>query len=198
MTGKGDRWRGPSPRRSIRAGTHRYVDAWRLTLSRTDSPQTEKGWGQIPARDRFLAIVPEGSQLNCPSGGRLGRHSSRAADRTPGGHEFATISFKDFNKSIKHPFVIYADFESILENIDTVSPNPNKLYTNKYQKHTPCGFCYYIKSAVGDEYNKLDLYRGEDASDEFVRRLEKDCETKRNNGENLYTNVINKGREKGI
>ena len=81
--------------------------------------------------------------------------------------------------------MIYADFESILEKIDAVSPNPNKSYTNKYQKHTPCGFCYYIKSAVGDEYNKLELYRGGDASEEFVRRLEKRlCETKINNGEN--------------
>ena len=86
-----------------------------------------------------------------------------------------TISFKGFNKSIKHPFVIYADFESILEKIDTVSPNPNKSYTNNYQKYTPCGFCYYIKSSVGDKYNKLEVYRGEDASEEFVRRLEKDC-----------------------
>ena len=48
--------------------------------------------GSNPRRDWFLAVVPEGSRLNCPSGGRLGRHSSRAADRTPGGREFATIS----------------------------------------------------------------------------------------------------------
>ena len=79
--------------------------------------------------------------------------------------------------------MIHADFESILEKIDTVFPNPNKSYTNIHQKHTPCGFCYYIKSSVGDEYNKLELYRGEDASEEFVRRLEKRLyKTKRNNG----------------
>ena len=30
--------------------------------------------------------------------------------------------------------MIYADFETILEKIDPVSPNPNKSYTNKYQK----------------------------------------------------------------
>ena len=71
--------------------------------------------------------------------------------------------------------MIYADFESILEKIDTVSPNPNKSYTNKCQKHTPCGFCYYIRSSVGDEYNKLEIYRGEDASEEFLIQLEKDC-----------------------
>ena len=77
---------------------------------------------------------------------------------------------------------MYANFESILEKIDTVSPNPNKSCTNIYQKHTPCGLCYYIKSSVGDKYNKLELYRGEDASEEFVRRLKKDYKTKRNNG----------------
>ena len=68
MSGVGLR-RGLSPRRSIRVGTHRYVDAGRLTLSRTDSPRTEKRWGQIPARGWFLAIVPEGPRLNCPSVG---------------------------------------------------------------------------------------------------------------------------------
>ena len=72
-------------------GYHRYIDVGRLTLSRTDSPRTGKWWGQILARDWFLAVVPEGSRLNCPSGGRLGRHSSRSADRTPGGREFATL-----------------------------------------------------------------------------------------------------------
>ena len=71
--------------------------------------------------------------------------------------------------------MIYADFESILEKIDTVSPNPNKSYINKYQKHTPCDVCYYIKSSVGDEYKKWELFQRKDASDEFVRRLEKDC-----------------------
>ena len=75
--------------------------------------------------------------------------------------------------------MIYADFESILEKIDTVSPNTNKSYTNKYQKHTPCGFCYYIKSSVGDEYKKFELYRGEDVCKTIGKRRNK---TQRNNG----------------
>ncbi len=85
------------------------------------------------------------------------------------------ISFNDEKKMIKHPFVIYVDFESILEKIETVLPNPEESYTNKYQKHTPCGFCYYIKSSVGNEYNKLEEYRGSNTPEEFVKRLEKDC-----------------------
>ena len=98
--------RGTFPRRSTRAGTYRYIDSGRFTLSRTDSPRTEKGWGQIPARVWVLAIVPEGPRLTCPSGGRLGRHSSRAADRTPGGHEFPTIYIYEVcSKSIQPLFI---------------------------------------------------------------------------------------------
>ena len=53
-----------------------------------------------------------------------------------------TIEFKNFKKSMRVPFVIYADFEAITEKIDSATPNPEKSYTEKYQKHTPSGFCY--------------------------------------------------------
>ena len=76
------------------------------------------------------------------------------------------VVFNETNKCIKHPFVIYADFESILEKTDDIK---------KYQKHIPCGFCCYIKSSAGSKYDKLELYRGPDAADEFVKRIEDDC-----------------------
>ena len=38
-------------------------------------------------------------------------------------------------KKIKSPFIIYADFESILVPDDNRKKNPEELYTNKYQKH---------------------------------------------------------------
>ena len=40
----------------------------------------------------------------------------------------SNISFKDFNKSIKHLFVIYADFESIREKIDTFSKSESIIH----------------------------------------------------------------------
>ena len=52
-----------------------------------------------------------------------------------------TISFKNFKKSMRVPFVIYADFEAVTGKIDSATPNPEKSYTEKYQKHTPSGFC---------------------------------------------------------
>ena len=48
-----------------------------------------------------------------------------------------TITFQIYKKSMRVPFVIYADFEAVTEKIDSATPNPEKSYTEKYQKHTP-------------------------------------------------------------
>jgi len=55
------------------------------------------------------------------------------------------LSFNNFNRSMRVPFVVFADFEASPELIDTCQPNPTESYTKQYQKHTPTGFCYYIK-----------------------------------------------------
>ena len=73
-----------------------------------------------------------------------------------------TISFKNFKKSMRVPFVIYADFEAVTEKIDSVTPNPEKSFTEKYQKHTPSGFCYYVKKDDVENYAEPVVYRGED------------------------------------
>ena len=54
------------------------------------------------------------------------------------------INFTHHFKKMRVPFVVYADFEAFTEPLDTCKPNPNKSYTNKYQKHAPCSFSYYI------------------------------------------------------
>ena len=40
--------------------------------------------------------------------------------------------FKNFERKIKSPFFIYADFESILVPEDNGKQNLNESYTNKY------------------------------------------------------------------
>ena len=39
------------------------------------------------------------------------------------------LEFRNYYKQIKHPFVIYADFESTLQKIHTSQSNPNESYT---------------------------------------------------------------------
>ena len=49
--------------------------------------------------------------------------------------EGSKISFKNHNMSMRVPFIVYADFESFTPQLATCQPNPEKSYTNQYQKH---------------------------------------------------------------
>src|SRR5271169_20717 len=55
------------------------------------------------------------------------------------------LQFENYNRSMRVPFIVYADFESFIKPIGSCQPNPGESYTNKYQKHTPSSFCYYVK-----------------------------------------------------
>ena len=73
------------------------------------------------------------------------------------------IKFKNFGRKIKSPFMIYVDFASILVPEDNGKQNPNKSYTNKYQKHVACSYGYKLV-CVDDKFSKpFKSYLGEDA-----------------------------------
>ena len=55
------------------------------------------------------------------------------------------VTFKNFERKIKSPFMIYADFNSILVPEDNGKQNPNESYTNKYQKHVACSNGYQLQ-----------------------------------------------------
>ena len=44
------------------------------------------------------------------------------------------IQFKNFGRKIESPFMIYANFESIIVSEDNGKQNSNESFTNKYQK----------------------------------------------------------------
>ena len=54
------------------------------------------------------------------------------------------IEFNNFDKMIPCPFKIYADFECLLENIDTGINSDCFSYTSKYQDHIFCSFAYKL------------------------------------------------------
>ena len=90
------------------------------------------------------------------------------------------LKFDKFLNSEKAPFVIYADFESLIKPLDNCSPDPNKGYTKKFSKHEPISFCYYIKSFNENVYkSKKRTYIKEeeedpDVIDVFINWLEED------------------------
>ena len=56
-------------------------------------------------------------------------------------------------RKIKSPFMIYADFESILVPEDNGNQNPDESYTNKYEKYVACSHGYKLV-CVDDKFSK--------------------------------------------
>ena len=84
----------------------------------------------------------------------------------------STVEFKDGQNQFKVPFIMYADFESILELMNPVEPvSPNQPYTNEVNQHTPSGWYVYSKFAYGDVDNPLRLYRGKDCIGTFCNYI---------------------------
>lgn len=71
----------------------------------------------------------------------------------------------------KEPFVVYADFESIIKNTkETIPEDKTKPSTIKTQIHEACGFAYVIVRSDGWFYQPK-VYRGANAVEEFMKKL---------------------------
>ena len=82
------------------------------------------------------------------------------------------LEFKNYYRSEKVPFIVYADFECYIKPLQTCEPYPKSNYTKQYQKHEPFSFCYYIKCFDNEIYKpELVSYTGEDAAQKFVEML---------------------------
>lgn len=69
------------------------------------------------------------------------------------------------------PFVVYADFEDMVKPTSGNEPDSGKSFTNPYQKHKPCVFCYHIKCFDDELYSqKLVIYRAK-SDEEDVNRI---------------------------
>jgi len=80
--------------------------------------------------------------------------------------------FKNHNRPLRAPFVIYADFEAITEKVDSCKPNDNDSYTEADQKHTDCGYGYKVVCSYDDKYTKpIQYYRGENAVYKFMEKI---------------------------
>ena len=108
--------------------------------------------------------------------------STHEAVKTEMPGEGTILSFKNYNRSMRVPFIVYADFESFIKPIDTCEPNPENSYTKQYQKHTPSSFCYYIKCFDDEVYYQNPVTytastENEDVAQIFVNMLEEDVKS---------------------
>ena len=74
-------------------------------------------------------------------------------------------------KSIKLPFVIYADLECLLKKISPCQNNPNQSSTTEINKHIPSGYSLFTHCSSDRAKNKLDHYSGKDCLKKFCKDL---------------------------
>ena len=93
--------------------------------------------------------------------------------------------FTNIQKQLTVPFVVYADFQSILrdEAMDTTQgvaaagDDEPTAASGPYQEHLPCSFaCKVVSSVVPNLSRPLVSYRGEYAGEMFVRKLQEKAE----------------------
>ena len=72
------------------------------------------------------------------------------------------VKFKNYERKINSPFIIYADFES------------NQSYTSKYQKHAACSYGYKLV-CVDDKFSEpFKTYLGKDEVYNFINSMIKE------------------------
>jgi hypothetical protein len=88
------------------------------------------------------------------------------------------VKFQNYKRSLRVPFAVYADFESLIKPIDTCKADPRGSYTNTCQKHILSSFCYKIvttdNSHKGDLVSFTAVNRSEDVAQIFMEKLQKD------------------------
>ena len=81
------------------------------------------------------------------------------------------IKYNHGEKSVKVPFIIYADLECLLEKMSTCMNNPNESSTTKINKHTPSGYSTFTSCSFDESKNKLNYYRGKNCMKKFCKDL---------------------------
>ena len=87
------------------------------------------------------------------------------------GKDNQILEYNHGEKSMKVPFIIYADLESLPEKINTCHNNPEKPATTKIKKHTPSSYSLFTHCSFDATKNKLDYYRGKNCMKNFCLDL---------------------------
>ena len=154
----------------ITDGKEKQHYCWIKSFSKLLSSQVSKHNGAIYFCKRCLNHFSKPEKLNDHI--EICKEKSACKIEVPKPGEI--IEFKNHKKSLRVPFVIYADFEAVTDKIDSATPNPEKSFTEKYQKHTPSGFCYYVKKDDVENYAEPVVYRGEDCVEKFCTMIEEE------------------------
>ena len=87
------------------------------------------------------------------------------------------LKFDNYHKQQPVPFVIYADFEALLQKVERGQPDSDKSYTEEFQRHIDCGSAYKVVCCYDDRFSKeICIYRGENAVHKFLEQMLEEVE----------------------
>ena len=81
------------------------------------------------------------------------------------------LYYKEGEKSIRVPFVMYGDLEAVLEPVLGVEGNPDQPFEQDVNRHVPCGAALYTKFAHGELKRSMMQHRGEDCVKVFCKTM---------------------------
>ena len=99
------------------------------------------------------------------------------------------VKYTDGQYQFKVPFVIYADFESILAPVSGAANNPEMSSTRGINVHQPSGWCMQSTFSYSNKLNKLQQYSGRDCVSKF-------CETIMAEAKRIYESAPKKPMDK--
>ena len=87
------------------------------------------------------------------------------------GKDNKILKYNQGEKSMKVSFIIYTEFESLLEKMSTCHNNPEKSLTTKINKRTPSGYLLFTHCSFDTTKNRLDYYTGKNCMKNFCLDL---------------------------
>ena len=81
------------------------------------------------------------------------------------------IKYLPGEKSLKAPFIVYADLECLLEKVQSCQNDLENSYTEKKAKHKPSGYAWFPICLFDDTKNKSYFYREKNCTEKFCKDL---------------------------
>ena len=88
---------------------------------------------------------------------------------TPGKND--TVTFTDHLKTMRIPFIIYADFETIQNPVQTCENSGEKSHTTTTKRLTVCSFGYKVVCSEDDKYSKPIKLYSPNAAEKFLEQV---------------------------
>lgn len=142
----------------------KYHYCWIKSMSRLLSNQLSKKGHKKFICDRCLNYFSSQDKLNT--------HSIFCEKRNNCKISFPkdmTVKFQDFVYKQKVPFIVYADFETML--IPYTDKSNLHINTHKYQHHKPYSAGYYLKCDYDNNLSYYKSYEGIDCMDWFAKQM---------------------------